>query len=298
MADKLVRVHTLDGVEQWVLIHVEVQARHDHHLPQRIFTYSYRIYDRYKHPVASLVVLADRNPYWRPSVFSFKLFGCTLELRFRTTKLQDLADHISTLLEDHNPFALLTAAHLLTQETHGLPSRRLAAKRQLTRLLLARDWDRQRIVNLFHVVDWIMHLPTELEAQLWQDMAQTQGRPTMENYIPRGARIVMRRELAEAKVKAALEGRQEGMQQGRQEGMQQGRQEGIQQGIQQGMQQGRQEGIKQGQAALLALQLSQRFGALPDDITALLSTASENQLQDWAKAVIDAPTLNQVFARH
>jgi hypothetical protein len=49
---------------------------------------------------------------------------------------------------------------------------------------------------------------------------------------------------------------------------------------------------------LLALQLSQRFGALPDDITALLSTASLSQLQDWAKAVIDAPTLNQVFARH
>lgn len=206
------------------------------------------------------------------------LFGCTLELRFRTTKLQDLAEHTGALLEHHTPFALLTAAHLLTQETHGLPEQRLAAKWKLTRLLLARDWDHQRIVNLFHVIDWIMLLPTELEAQLWQDMAQIQGRPTMENYIPRGARIVMRRELAEAKVKAALEGRQEGMLQGRQEG--------------------RQEGIQQGQAALLALQLSQRFGTLPDDITSMLSTASLSQLQDWAKAVIDAPTLDQIFARH
>lgn len=46
------------------------------------------------------------------------------------------------------------------------------------------------------------------------------------------------------------------------------------------------------------MQLSQRFGTLPDDITSMLSTASLSQLQDWAKAVIDAPTLDQIFARH
>jgi hypothetical protein len=234
----------------------------------------------------------------------------------------DHAERIGALLADENPFALFTAAHLLTQRTHLLPKRRLAAKRKLARLLFARDWERQRIVNLFHVIDWIMRLPEELENRLWQDIIEHQGRPTMENYIPRGARIEMRRELAEAKEKAMrdgwqaglqagtqegiqqghLEGMKEGMHQGMQQGMQRGMKQGLQQGMKQGLQQGMKEGMQQGmqhgQAMLLALQLTRRFGPLPDDVAARIAAASLDHLQDWATAVIDARSLDEIFRRH
>ncbi|NEX23742.1 DUF4351 domain-containing protein [Thiorhodococcus mannitoliphagus] len=45
---------------------------------------------------------------------------------------------------------------------------RYAAKWRLARLLYERDWDRQRIIDLCAVIDWMMRLPAELEAQLWQ----------------------------------------------------------------------------------------------------------------------------------
>lgn len=46
--DKLLKVFTLDGKEEWILIHIEVQAYADPHFSHRMFTYFYRLYDRYK----------------------------------------------------------------------------------------------------------------------------------------------------------------------------------------------------------------------------------------------------------
>src|SRR5471030_2634643 len=114
LLDKLVQVHTLDGGAQWVLIHVEVQGGRERDFAERIFTYNYRAYDRYRRPVASLVVLADDGLRWRPQAFSYRLFGCEMRLDFCAVKLNDHVDRIAALLADPNPFALVTAAHLLT----------------------------------------------------------------------------------------------------------------------------------------------------------------------------------------
>src|SRR5713226_4085684 len=45
LADKLFKVWRTDGTEAWLLIHVEVQARRERGFPERMFVYSYRIYD-------------------------------------------------------------------------------------------------------------------------------------------------------------------------------------------------------------------------------------------------------------
>ena len=36
LADHLVQIHTTDGNQQWMLIHIEVQAQHDCSLPERL----------------------------------------------------------------------------------------------------------------------------------------------------------------------------------------------------------------------------------------------------------------------
>ena len=41
------------GPEQWVLLHVEVQAQRDPEFPRRMFDYYSRICKRYQRPVAS-----------------------------------------------------------------------------------------------------------------------------------------------------------------------------------------------------------------------------------------------------
>jgi hypothetical protein len=61
-ADKLVRAWRKDGIEAWVLIHVEVQASYEADFALRMYVYHYRIFDRYNRKVVSLAVLADDRP--------------------------------------------------------------------------------------------------------------------------------------------------------------------------------------------------------------------------------------------
>ena len=131
IADKLVSLHLRQEAEQWMLVHVEVQAQRDDTLPCRVFSYNYRIFELHRRPVASLVLLADEARGWRPNAFRYGLLGTEMGIRFATAKVIDHAPHLPALLSDENPFAVITAAHLLAQETHGMPQRRLAAKWRL-----------------------------------------------------------------------------------------------------------------------------------------------------------------------
>jgi hypothetical protein len=203
--DKLVRVHLREGDEQWVLVHLEVQGWRDGAFAERVFTYHYRVYDRYRRPVASLAVLADSGKDWRPASFSYRLLGCEMRLVFPIVKLQDYADRLPELLAHQNPFALVTAAHLLTQQTKRHAGHRRVAKWCLTKLLYARRWDKQRIIDFYHAIDWMMRLPENLDLQFRDDVLELERRvsmPYINNFERAGRKI----------------GRQEGLQEGRQEG--------------------------------------------------------------------------------
>jgi len=109
LVDRLVQVATLESGEQWwVYIHIEVQGQNDAHFPERLFTYNYRLYDRYRRPVASLAVLADDSESWKPGHYGYQLFGCEVGIRFPTVKILDYASQIESLHEEANPFALVT----------------------------------------------------------------------------------------------------------------------------------------------------------------------------------------------
>jgi hypothetical protein len=76
--DKLIKVRRLDGEEEWVLLHVEIQAQIDEGLPRRVYQYFHRIVDRYGRRVVTLVVLADPRPGWHPGSYEEELWGCRL----------------------------------------------------------------------------------------------------------------------------------------------------------------------------------------------------------------------------
>jgi hypothetical protein len=170
-----------------------------------LFTYNYRLYDKYRRPIASLAVLADDRPHWKPQSYGYELLGCRHYLEFPTVKLLDYQPQAQALLVDPNPFALVTAAHLLTQQTKGDDRQRLAAKWRLAKLLYERNWDKQRIIDLFSVIDWMMQVPKDLQNQLWQDIEQLERNRTMP-YITSVERI----------------GIEKGIQQGMQQGIRQG----------------------------------------------------------------------------
>jgi hypothetical protein len=204
-ADTLVQVTLQDGQLRWIYIHIEIQGQRDSDFAHRMFTYNYRLYDRFATPIASLAVLADESEGWKPDRYGFEVLGCRHSLEFPVVKLLDYAERVDQLEGDHNPFALVTAAHLRNRQTKHDPDARYQAKRTLVRLLYRQGWERQRILDLFAVLDWMMRLPEGLEDKLWQDIEQIEGERKMP-YVTSVERRATER----------------GIQQGLQQGMQQG----------------------------------------------------------------------------
>lgn len=72
--------------------------------------------------------------------------------------------------------------------------------------------------------------------------------------------------------------------------------EGRDEGRKEGLKEGRKEGRKEGQQELLGKLLDLKFGELPDWARERLRTANEADLERWTERVLDAPTLDGVFA--
>jgi hypothetical protein len=168
--DKLVRVTRQGGLPEWVYVHLEVQGDMQAAFAERMFVYHYRLYDRYRKPIASLAVLADDQEHWQPESFNYEIFGCQLGLRFPVAKLLDWAGSEARLADSSNPFSVVTLAHLATRATRNDATARYAAKWTLVQGLYRRGWGKQQVIDLFKVLDWMMRLPKELNAQLWQNL--------------------------------------------------------------------------------------------------------------------------------
>ena len=262
--DKLAKVALLDGSERWVYVHLEVQGSAQAEFAERMFVYNYRLYDRYRQPVASLAVLADTTANWRPNHFGFAVLGCEHELRFPAVKLLDYATHQDQLYTNPNPFALVTLAHLLTQATRQDMNARFAAKWKLVQLLYQRGWDKQQVIDLFSVLDWMMRLPEQLKRSLWHNIEVLEEQEKM-RYVTSIEQLYSEK--------------------------------WMQQGMVQGLMQGRLEGEQSGEAKALRRLLQKRFGPLSDDVLTRLQAASIDELELWLDRALDADSLAGVFSQ-
>jgi hypothetical protein len=196
LADKLVKVYLINGEEIWVLIHIEVQSQTETDFAERIFIYNYRIYDRYRRPVASLVVLGDEDQNWRPNEFTYELFGSKMELRFPIIKLLDYHQQWSSLEENINPFSTVVMAHLKALETRSDRLTRKEWKLILTKRLYDLGMKKEDVINLFRFIDWMMTLPRELELQFNEELDQFQEDKKMP-YVTSIERIAMEKGMSQ-----------------------------------------------------------------------------------------------------
>jgi Domain of unknown function (DUF4351) len=253
-ADKLVKVWGHKGKEFWLLIHIEIQAKPEKGFEIRMFTYNFRIFDKFGKPAISLAILCDNSKDWRPKGFSFTYPGTSLDFQFGSNKLLDYQDKWAELEASDNVFAHVVMAHLKMQETQKKPKQRKAWKFSLIRKLYEKGLEEQDIRNLYRFIDWVMILPERLESEFWQELKQFEEEQTMP-YLTTGERIGYNR------------GREEGLQEGREEGLQEGRQEGEQ--------------------ALILRLLSRRCGELLPQVRVRVESMNSTQLEALSEALLD-----------
>jgi predicted transposase/invertase (TIGR01784 family) len=200
--DQLVRVWLLDGRQEWLLIHLEVQARKEKGFPLRMLTYAIRIFDRYGVLATSLAILCDTNPTWRPTGCEVAAPLTQLDFNFGMVKLLDYKSDEADLDRSDNPFAWIVLAHLKTQATQRPPNSRKAWKFALMRRLYERGMAARDIRNLYEFIDWTMMLPEGLETEFWQEL-KTLEEAQKVAYVTNAERIGRKIGLEEGEVRNA-----------------------------------------------------------------------------------------------
>jgi hypothetical protein len=144
-ADKLVKVYHRDGVEEWVLLHVEIQGdTHDQEaFAERMYTYFYRIKDRYSGRfVSALAIFTGQDGQQMPNRFTYEYRGTRLIYEYPTLSILDYTNE--ELDRSSNPFAqVIIAARMRLQEGNvseeELLKTKLLAARRLTEKGFAMD---------------------------------------------------------------------------------------------------------------------------------------------------------------
>ena len=208
-ADKLVEVMRVDGIEEWLLIHAEVQTQREAAFAERMFDYHCRIRNRFRRPVVSLAVLADEQARWKPAGYDVDVLGCRIRFDFPVCKLSEL--DLASWLAAGNPVARVIAAHRVAQQTSGVggAGKRRKGKLGLVRSLLESEANVEEVAEVLRLMNWLLALPVEEEVIFREELGRLQKDTSM-RYISTYDRLVRAEALEEGLQKGRLEGRLEG----------------------------------------------------------------------------------------
>lgn len=183
LVNKLVKVCSKAGQSCFVLLHLEVQGEYETAFAQRLFEYYYKLYDRYRLPITTLVVLADDRPSWRPQHYQMAGLGyIALDSKFLTSKLLDYQGQEAALWAMANPFGTVVATHLAALATRPDPEARYQQKFKLTRRLFEKGLSRDDIQNFYKFIDWILTLPEDLDVRYNEAVYALEKEFGMEDY--------------------------------------------------------------------------------------------------------------------
>lgn len=216
--DKLVKVYR-KKTEVWVLVHAEVQGQAQSDFAERMFTYYYRLYDRYRVPIISVALLIDVNPVWLPNRYQFALWGTNLQFEYNVVKILAYQAQSAALKESTNPFAtvILTQLAAINLAKANSSQQQLMTKLTLAKSLYEKGWAKDYIYKLFRFIDWLIDLPEDLMIEFDQQLHHFEEVKHMP-YITSLERLYMKRGMEK--------GMEEGLEKGMQKGMQKGKGEG------------------------------------------------------------------------
>jgi predicted transposase/invertase (TIGR01784 family) len=142
--DKLVKVFTRTGNEEWILVHVEVQGYTDQGFAKRMFQYYNRIFDQYDRPITAFAIFADTNKNFHPKYYEKEFLGTRLHYSFNTYKIIDHSD--AELEASNNPFAMAVLSAKLSLSRPGLKDQQLFEMAyDLAKRLLTKQFSKEKI---------------------------------------------------------------------------------------------------------------------------------------------------------
>ncbi len=167
IADKLIQVKLKDGLERWVLVHIEVQGYLDEHFSSRMYKYQYRAYDKYDKNVIAIAIFIDKDENYKPDNFLIDLYGTKLTYKYNVYKILEQKGREKELIKSNNPFALIVLSSLYLLEAKTSEKKKLNFKIKLIQLLFSKNYSDEYILELLDFIDVLISLNKELNRELF-----------------------------------------------------------------------------------------------------------------------------------
>jgi hypothetical protein len=158
----------LDGSDQWILLHLEIQTSYEADFSTRIARYNAGLTWTFGQPVVTLGVLADLRRGWLPNEYVFRVGSFESRLKFPVRKLIERLD--KEWQDDDSLPVLLARAQVQALRTASDPVGRYRAKSQLVRGLYDFGYNPEEVRGIFRLIDWMMHLRIDLEERFRNEL--------------------------------------------------------------------------------------------------------------------------------
>lgn len=173
--DKLVKVYLKDGSEKWILIHIEIQSSFETNFSKRMFTYFYRIFDKYDQEVTALAIYTGKKVPRAYNTFQYDFLGTESYYKFNTYQIRKAQE--ADLLKSNNIFALVVLATQYLNQDKSDAQKRYAFKRKLIQLALDKNHTKTQIISLLKFVQLVLRLPENLELKFAAATIRTFSKP-------------------------------------------------------------------------------------------------------------------------
>ncbi len=204
--DKLVKVFTKKGVEEWVLVHVEVQGYNDNEFSKRMFTYFYRILDHYNKPVTCIAIFTDNNKNFRPQQYNYNFLGTENNFSYNIYKIIDQDE--AELNKSNNPFAMVIQTVLIALKKGRLKDEELfELKIELVKTLLQKAISKDKIRAIMSFLRYYVRFDsTEIIAKFDLEISLITNKHTTMGI----EQFLLQRSKEEGKLEGKVEGKEEG----------------------------------------------------------------------------------------
>lgn len=177
--DKLVKVFTREGHEEWILLHVEVQGYNDSHFAERMFRYFCRIWDKYQRTIIPVVIYTYDTKGHAPDRFEQMRFNTGIRYLFKTYHIleQDEAE----LERSNNPLAMTALIVQAAAKAKKLKDGDIyPLKMKLVRLLHNKQLSAKKIRRLMNFLRYtVLFKNPEMNAKFDQEITPLQEGETL-----------------------------------------------------------------------------------------------------------------------
>ena len=214
--DFLVEVPLKNGMSEWILLHIELQARGGDNLPFRMYYYKSLIFAMYKRESVALAIVTDKRPKAEAGFYRSSLYNTTTTYEYNRLVVSELDEE--ELLATDNPFDLALCAAQRALKSRRDERRKHDYLQELLGLLGDRGWSHEDKRRLLLFMEKIINLRDReliLDIVKYQEKLNEEGKIV---YIPLVERVYRDKWIEEGLAQGIAQGIEQGMEQGKLQG--------------------------------------------------------------------------------